>query len=236
MVELIQPSFSKGELSPELHGRVDINAYRTGLATARNAVIHTYGGVSRRQGTKYIAPVKDHTVSPRLIEFLFKTSDKYILEFGDQYMRVIRNDGHVLESSVNISGITQANPGVVTATSHGYSNGDEVYIESVVGMVEVNQNRYVVASATANTFELTHQVTGANIDTSSFTAYSSGGTVARIYEISTPWSIADVYKLTYTQSADVMTFCHSSYRPRELTRTGHTSWTISDINIGPTRS
>jgi len=28
MVELIQPSFSKGELSPELHGRVDINADR----------------------------------------------------------------------------------------------------------------------------------------------------------------------------------------------------------------
>lgn len=70
----------------------------------------------------------------------------------------------------SISNITQANPGVVTTDgAHGLSDGDQVYIEGVSGMTEVNGNTYVVSGATALTFELS----GTN--TTSFTAYSSGG-------------------------------------------------------------
>ncbi len=71
-----------------------------------------------------------------------------------------------------ITGITQANPGVVTtAQNHGFINGDTVLIESVVGMTEVNGNTYTVANKTNTTFELS------GVDTTSFTAYSSGGKV-----------------------------------------------------------
>jgi hypothetical protein len=86
------------------------------------------------------------------------------------------------DTTVAITGITQANPGVVTTGSaHGYSDGDFVIIEGVVGMTEVNYDNtsgtlYIVANSTATTFELT-DIDGANVDTSAFTAYSSGGTV-----------------------------------------------------------
>ncbi len=233
MTEIILPSFAKGELSPALYGRVDTAAYRIGLATARNALIHTYGGVSRRMGSRYLGPVADHTYAPRLVEFEFKTSDSYVLEFGDFYMRVIRNDGHVTEADVAITGATQANPVVITAASHGYTDGDEVYISSVGGMTELNQNRYYINNSTTNTFELTDQVTGTNIDGTGFSAYTSGGTSARIYEIASPYSIDDLPRLKYTQSADVMTFTHPYYNVRELTRTGHTAWTFSELSIGP---
>jgi len=73
-----------------------------------------------------------------------------------------------------ITGITAAEPPVVTATSHGFSDGDTVLIEDVVGMTEVNGVKFKVAGGAANTFELTdHQ--DVDIDGSAYTAYSSGG-------------------------------------------------------------
>jgi hypothetical protein len=70
-----------------------------------------------------------------------------------------------------VTAVTQANPGVVTAASHGFSNGDVVTFIGVGGMVELNGNKYTVANATTNTFELSAT------DTTAFTAYTSGGEV-----------------------------------------------------------
>jgi hypothetical protein len=78
------------------------------------------------------------------------------------------------DAGTAITGITQANPGVVTSTSHGLSDGDTVKMIGVGGMTEVEGITYTVANKTANTFELTDQY-GSNVDTSSFTAYTSGG-------------------------------------------------------------
>lgn len=85
-------------------------------------------------------------------------------------------------TAINVSGITQADPGVVTTSSaHGFSDGDYVIFSSVGGMTEVNFNDvtttvYIVANSTSTTFELT-DIDGADVDTSGFTAYTSGGTV-----------------------------------------------------------
>ena len=80
-----------------------------------------------------------------------------------------------------ITGISQANPGVVTIASNPFTDGDIVTISAVVGMTEVNfdnttSTAYIVANGTGTTFELT-DLDGNNLDTSGFTAYSSGGTV-----------------------------------------------------------
>lgn len=70
----------------------------------------------------------------------------------------------------NITGITRANPGVVTSAGHGFSNGDTVFIAGVSGMTQVNNRVFNVANATANTFQLQ------GVNTSSYGTYSSGGT------------------------------------------------------------
>lgn len=233
MPTFIQPSFAKGELAPALYGRVDTAAYQVGLRTARNASISPYGGVFNRAGTEFVGPVKTHTVSPRLLDFEFKTTDKYTLEFGNLYMRVIRDGAHVLEDSVAITGVTAANPGVVTAVAHGYSNGDDVYITGIVGMTRLNGRFFRVGGVTANTFTLLDQVTGNNINTTSFTAWSSGGTVARLYTVTTPYVTADLDELKWTQSADVMTITHPSYEIRELTRTDHDAWAFTIPTFAP---
>lgn len=84
-------------------------------------------------------------------------------------------------TAVSITGISQANPGVVTMASNPFTDGDVVIIEGVVGMVEVNfanidTRLYVVANGTGTTFEL-NDLDGNNVNTSGFTAYTSGGTV-----------------------------------------------------------
>lgn len=68
-----------------------------------------------------------------------------------------------------ITGITAANPPVVSAATHGYVSGDIVYIDGVVGMTEVNGRAFVVANETAGTFELK------GVDGTGYTAYGSGG-------------------------------------------------------------
>ncbi len=79
-------------------------------------------------------------------------------------------------NAVKISGATVANPVVITATAHGFSNGDIIGTFDVVGMTELNGNTYKVANKTDDTFEL-NTAADAAIDGTGFTAYTSGGNV-----------------------------------------------------------
>ncbi len=51
------------------------------------------------------------------------------------------------------------------------------------------------------------------------------------YEVSTPYSIDDVFDIHYVQSADVLTLVHPKYAPRELKRYGPTDWRLEQINF-----
>jgi len=227
-VTAIQTNFTSGQLSPRLFGRVDLNKYQNGVAELTNLIVMPHGGVTRRPGTKFINEVRDSSAKTRLIPFNFNTEQAYCLEIGNLYMRFFKDQGTILEANKNITAISKANPGVVTSNSHGFANGDWVYISSVVGMTEVNGKYYKVAGTATNTFNLT-DVDGTNVNTSGFTTYSSGGTAARVYQITTTYATADLFKLQYAQTADVMYIVHPSYPPRKLSRTGHTSWTIADV-------
>lgn len=224
-------SFTAGEISPRLEGRTNIEKYQEGLSDLTNMVVMPHGGVTRRPGTEYLGEVKDSSVKTRIIPFQFKTADTYILEFGDQIMRVYRNDLQVLNGTdKSITAITQADPGVVTSASHGFSNGDEVYVDSIVGMTELNGRNYKIANSTTNTFSL-QDLFGNDIDTTNFTAYTSGGTATEIYEIATPYGEDDLFGIRFAQSADTMYIVHPSYAVRTLTRTDHNAWTFSTLVI-----
>lgn len=232
MASVRQLSFASGELTPSLHARVDISKYVTSLKTCRNFVVHRHGGVSNRSGTQFVAEVKDSTKAVRLIPFVFNSDQTYVLEFGDQYMRVHKDGSQVIEAAKTITGITQANPAVVTATSHGYSTGQEVYVSGIGGMTDLNGRNLKITVLTANTFSLQY-MDGTNVNSSGFTAYTSGGSSFRVYTIATPYLEADLAELKYVQSADVVTLTHPSYAVRELARTGDTSWTLSTVTFAP---
>lgn len=232
-----QPSFAAGEIGPELYGRVDQSFYYIGLRTCRNFMVRQYGGVVNRPGTKLISQHKDQSKKVRLVEFSFNSQQNYILQIGEDYTRFIRNGGEILESSteINITSITAANPAVVTTDgSHGYSDGDDVFLEDIEGMVELNGRTLRVANKTATTFEL-QDLTDTNVDGSGFESHvASTGKVTKVYEITTPWQEEDLFStdanqkaINYAQDNDVLTVCHNDYYPRDITRTADDAWTIN---------
>lgn len=223
-----QSSFNAGEISPALYARPDLAKYSSGAKTVENFICGVHGRAFNRPGTKFIAEVKDSSKKHRLIPFQFSTTQSYALEFGDATMRVFRDGGIVSESNISISGATQANPVVLDATTHGFSDGDWIIISDVVGMIELNGKTFKVANKTANTFEL-NDINDAAINGTGFAAYISGGVCNRIYEISTPYASSDLVDLAFAQSADVMYITHPDYYPRKLSRTGHTSWTLESL-------
>ncbi|MDM3889674.1 hypothetical protein [Pseudomonas juntendi] len=154
MSEVIQPSFSAGEVAPATYARVDLGRYYTALKTCRNFVVLPEGGVQNRSGLKFITGMKSNAVRGRLIPFQFSTEQTYILEFGNLYIRFISMGGQVI----------------------------------------------------------------------------SGGVP---YEISSPYTTAQLQDLKFTQSADVLTIVHPDHPPRELSRLGPTNWTLTAITFEP---
>ena len=145
-------NFTAGELSPRLDGRNDLAKYSAGCATVENMVIYPHGAAARRPGTTFIAEVKTSSAKTRLIPFEFSTTQTYILELGNQYMRFYRDNGQIL---------------------------------------------------------------------------SSGSP----YEISTPYLTAELFDIKFAQSADVMYITHPNHATRKLSRTGHTSWTLTEVDF-----
>ena len=151
----ILTNFTSGELSPRLNGRIDMEKYYNGASSINNFQVLMHGGLQKRSGTRYIAPIKTQTGSnsgARLIPFVFSKTQAYILEFGHNYIRFFKDEGQI----------------------------------------------------------------------------TSGGSV---YEISTTYTAAQVSEIEYVQSADVLYLVHDAHKPRKLSRTGHTSWSISDVDF-----
>lgn len=96
----IQTSFNAGELSPQLKGRVDLEKYRNGCDTLLNFLPQVYGTARKRPGTRFVKEVKDSSKQSRLLPFEFSTTQAYILEFGDGYLRFFANGGVVLDGGV----------------------------------------------------------------------------------------------------------------------------------------
>jgi len=96
-----QTNFNGGEWSPLAYGRFDIAKQKNGLATCLNYMPMQQGGLTRRPGTRYVADVKDSSYAPRLQRFEFSTTQAYVLEFGEQYVRFYVDDGRLLTGTVN---------------------------------------------------------------------------------------------------------------------------------------
>ena len=145
-------NFTGGELSPRLDGRNDLQKYSTGCKTLENMIIFPHGSAARRSGTQFVAEVKDSTKETRLIPFEFSTTQTYILEFGNQYIRFFKDNGQILSSGLP-------------------------------------------------------------------------------YEISSPYLEAELFDIKFAQSADVMYICHPNHPAKKLSRTGHTSWSLTSVDF-----
>ena len=224
-------AMNAGELTPLLDARTDKDFYNVGLKFCENMIPLTQGPAAMRSGFKYVKAVRDSTKRTALIRFQFGLTQAYAIEVGDQYFRIYRNGAIITATAVNISAISKANPGVITtASAHGLVTGDRVLLSGIGGMVELNNREVTVTVVNTTQFSW-------NENTSAFGTFTSGGTVAKIIEVTTPYTLADLFdangvlQLNYAQSADTLYLVHPNYAPRKLTRTSHTSWTLSTVTL-----
>src|SRR3990167_2127401 len=211
---LTQNTFNAGELSSLLLGRQDVDKYGSGLFVCLNAIPLTQGAWTRRPGTAYLHQCKFHSKIARLIAFQYSITQTYILEFGEEYIRFFTSHGILTNTAQSITSITKAAVGVVTKNSHGYSNGDRLYLSSMLGMTQLANREVVVTNQTANTFEL-YDSNGAAIATTGYGTFTSGN-MAEIFEVTTAFQEADLVDIRVTQSADTLYLLHPDYPPQQL--------------------
>lgn len=77
-------------------------------------------------------------------------------------------------SSTNITGVTQANPGVVTSVAHGRAVDDYVYVSGVGGMTQL-AGEYLVSTVPSVDTVTLKTLGGVPVDTTAFGAYTAGG-------------------------------------------------------------
>jgi hypothetical protein len=86
-----------------------------------------------------------------------------------------------------ITNATKANPVVISAAAHGFSDGDQVKIDNIIGMSSagvygthnLNGNTYIVAGQSAGSFHL-HTLAGDNVDGTLYATYIEGGKVRKM--------------------------------------------------------
>jgi hypothetical protein len=232
---IIHSSFSSGEVSPSLYGRVDLAGWHKACSVARNFFVSYKGGLLSRGGLAYVGICKQaasaNSVPPRNIEFTFNIFQSYILEFGELYMRVVANGGYVTEAAFAVTGATQANPCVLTIPGNNYIVGDWIFLINLGGMIQLNA-RTVIVSAVAGNNVTIRDLFGVPINSLAYGAYTTGGTAARIYTLATPYHAADLPYLKFVQSADTMSLTcvnqatQTEYPPQELSRLAANNWTI----------
>jgi len=221
----IKSDFSGGEVSQKISGRQELPLYKSVMEWVQNFISLPQGPVTFRPGFTYVHHTRNHQFAV-FIPFQFNDTQAYLIEATHQKFRFYKSTGIITEAAVPIEGISATNPAIVQSTGHGLSDGDEVFIYDVVGMTQVNGRSYIVTNSDPDFFELYDEF-GNSINASSFTPYTSGGNIFRIYEIDTPYIEADLKRLTYSQNADTMYICSRFYEPRKLVRSGETNWSLS---------
>ena len=211
-------NFAAGETSPKSRGRFDIASYNSSCRKMENFIAEVTGAARYRNGFKHLAETW-RGQEARLVPFMSGDDQAYMLEFTLGKMRVFKNGELLTVARTTITGITQANPAVITVTATtDLANGDEVIITGIVGMTELNGRVVRLSGASGSTFQLVDSTTGANINSTGFGAYVSGGTLREVYILPTPYVLdGDIDYIFFSQTVGTMYLTHYGYSPRKLT-------------------
>lgn len=139
-------NFSAGEQTPKLDGRVDFQKYANGAGLLHNFSVHVQGGAPRRAGTTYIATANESGAFQsdafqsdafdvatgdtvvRLVPFKFSTTQVYMMEMGNQYIRFYQNRAPLLDGLGDLVEITSPYAGEDLRALRFTQSADVLYI------------------------------------------------------------------------------------------------------------
>ena len=144
-------SFSGGEISPEMFGRIDDAKFQQGAATMRNFVAKPQGPAENRPGFSFVREVKNSSQAVRLLSFTFSTVQTMIIEMGNEYFRfhtqgetLFYNDGAAYNNSTNYSIGDIAKSGGVNYYSRTGAQGQAVSNSTHWYAMPTNPNIYEI--------------------------------------------------------------------------------------------
>ena len=92
----LQSNFNAGEFSKLAAARVTLDQYKTAGELCQNFLPVVQGPLVRRGGTNFVSEVKTSSLATRVVRFEFSTTQAYILEFGNLYLRFYKNHAQIL--------------------------------------------------------------------------------------------------------------------------------------------
>lgn len=93
----IKTNFNGGQISPLVHGRIDLDRYAAAVNLCQNWIPTIQGPVTRRPGSLYISDGISSALADksRLVPFEFNVEQAYVLEFGDQRINIFADRGRI---------------------------------------------------------------------------------------------------------------------------------------------
>lgn len=132
---------------------------------------------------------------------------QYALDITTGVLTIVADIAKNVDANISksISAITKANPGQVTATAHGYANGDKIYHSGIGGMTQLNGNYYTITVVDADNYTI-------GVNTTGYGTYTTGGTATK-------------YGITQTNPPQVNIASHGFSNTNVLYATGATGST-----------
>ena len=237
-----QGNFNAGIIGPGMYSRTDLGKYQVGVKDAINVLVRPEGGLFNRAGTKIATGYDNSTVDgqQRLIPFDLSDTARFMLEFGDQVMRVMFDGAYVLDSAIGgkeVTSITAANPAVFVLDALDaaeFTVGHLAYFLDPNG-TSVFHGQTVEITAISGTDITFKIVGGVTVDTSTgdWGTVGAGAALYAVYQVASPYAIEDTPKLVAAQDLETLYIAHNLYEPRTLTITAADDWTFDILSPTP---
>lgn len=278
-------AFNRGRISRLALARTDVKRIAFSADVMTNYMARVLGGMSLRVGTGYLGTIPS---APRMIPFIFSTTDTASLEFTNAALRVWVSDALITRSAVS----TTVTNGTFDTNLTGWTNNDEAGATStwvtggymgLTGNGTANAIRDQTLTVAAGDQSTEHGIriviqrgpvmlrigttTGADdlmtetelgTGTHSLAVTPGGASIcirlfaalkrqvlvdsvavegAGVMSVSAPYATADLGKIRFHQSADVVYLSCYGYQQRKIERRSTRSWSVVryQANDGPLR-
>ena len=203
--DFVKFAFSAGELSPELHGRGDLEGFRAGFRDGSNVVVDWRGGVRDRPGTRMAEPLfldRSSGEQARLSTFSFNTDpeDNYLLIWRNRSLMIVQEGGYLAKATPRQNGSAISFPTGTIVLVHGADVDGDIGPYLFTGRVR-----------SASTVDVSWKDDTVTLTTERV--------IAAYRNNDSPYASADLRSLNFAQFRDELLITHNNYAPYLLRRT-----------------